>query len=275
MAMLAVKLALMLLAIVAFLMLVVRLLEPRLAFFPESGEMTSALPSGLAHTAFFVATSDGEQLRAWTLEGPEPRARIVYFHGNGGNLSIWEPILSGIARERYAVLAFDYRGYGTSSGTPSERGLYRDVQAIVDHAWRASTVRRPVVYWGRSLGSVMAAYAATLRPPDGLILEAGFPDAPTLLRGSPLLAFLSLFSTYRFPTSEFLRQVHAPVLVIHGDKDGIIPFAMGRRLFDGISGNKEFFTISGGDHNDAVPSDRVGYWRAVNAFIAGLPKAAP
>ena len=203
---------------------------------------------------------------------PEPRAQVVYFHGNGGNLSVWTPILAGIARHGYSVLAFDYRGYGVSTGRPSESGLYRDVDAVLERFWSATPQKSPVVYWGRSLGTAMAAYAATVRAPDGVILESGFPDARSLVRTSLPLAFLALFSTYRFPCAEFLRHVNVPVLVMHGDDDHIVPIALGRKLFDSCAGRKQFVTIRGGDHNDFMPNDPQVYWQAVHEFVASLSR---
>src|SRR5439155_1649334 len=85
----------------------------------------------------------------------------------GGNLSVWAPILANLTPHGYSVLAFDYRGYGLSTGRPSERGLYRDVDAVLDHAWHDADSRTPIVYWGRSLGTAMAAYAAS-RGPTGM-----------------------------------------------------------------------------------------------------------
>ena len=256
--------------VIAALAAAVWALEARFAFFPSAGESTTPTDFGVAYEKTSLATADGVSLRAWSMRHALPRASIVYFHGNGGNLSVWTPIIVGIHRQGYTVRAFDYRGYGASTGRPSERGLYKDVDAAIDWAWRGGG--NPVVYWGRSLGTTMAAYAATRRPPDGLILEAGFPDARALLRASPLLAFLGLFSSYRFPTAEWLSTVRSPVLVMHGDDDRVIPFEAGRALFDRIPGPKQFVTIKGGDHNDAAPPDPRAYWAAVNAFIASLTK---
>jgi fermentation-respiration switch protein FrsA (DUF1100 family) len=249
----------------------VRALESRFAFFPSPGESTTPTDFGVAFETTSLTTADGVTLRGWSLPHASPRARIVYFHGNGGNLSMWAPILVAIHRQGYEVRAFDYRGYGASTGRPSERGLYKDVDAAVEWAWGAGATA-PIVYWGRSLGATMAAYAATRRPPDGLILESGFSDARSLLRASPPLAFLSLFSSYRFPTAKWLATVQRPVLVMHGDDDRVIPFAAGRALFERIAEPKQFVTIQGGDHNDAVPPDPKAYWAAVEAFIASLAK---
>jgi uncharacterized protein len=116
----------------------------------------------------------------------------------------------------------------------------------------------------------MAAYGATVKKPDGIIIEAGFPSARAAIRGSPVLAALSLFSSYRFPAGEFLTRAPAPVLVMHGDRDSVIPFALGRELFDRIDGPKEFVAIPGGDHNDAAAPDAAAYWAAIDRFISNL-----
>jgi pimeloyl-ACP methyl ester carboxylesterase len=120
----------------------------------------------------------------WTLPHAVPRAAVMYFHGNGGNLSVWLPILAGVYKQGFTVHAIDYRGYGASTGRPTERGLYRDVDATLESISARLDRGLPLVYWGRSLGTTMAAYAASRRRPAGLILEAGFPDARSLLRAS-------------------------------------------------------------------------------------------
>jgi fermentation-respiration switch protein FrsA (DUF1100 family) len=267
--------AIALLGLLAALAVMVRAFEPRFAFFPLAGETTTPRDFGVRYEELTIPTRDGERLHAWLLPADTPRARIIYFHGNGGNLSVWAPILTNLPSHGYSVLAFDYRGYGLSTGRPGEQGLYRDVDAVIDGPWRDADRRTPIVYWGRSLGTVMAAYAASIRPPDGMILEAGFPDLAALARSSPPLAFLALFSSYRFPTAEFLRQVHSPTLVMHGDADTVVPFALGRALFERLAGAKHFVTIHGGDHNDLAPPDEPAYWGAVDAFISSVRVGRP
>jgi fermentation-respiration switch protein FrsA (DUF1100 family) len=265
-------------AVVVGLALFVRWVEPRMAFFPFPGEAETPRDFGVPFEAITIDTKDGERLRAWKMTPPAPqaaRARIVYFHGNGGNLSNWSPILAGVARRGHVVLAIDYRGYGLSTGRPTERGLYRDVDAALAVPWTEAEARLPLVYWGRSLGGAMAAYAATIRKPDGVIIEAGFPGLRAVARSSPVLAVLAVFASYRFPAGEFLNQAKAPVLMLHGDRDRVIAFALGRELFEQVTAPKEFVTIPGGDHNDEAAPDPKAYWAAIDRFIAALPRGAP
>lgn len=260
--------------LVAALIAVVRWLEPRIAFFPFPGEDETPRDSGLAYEAVTIQTSDGERLRAWVIPAPGARARILYFHGNGGNLSNWAPILAGIVRRGYSVTAVDYRGYGLSTGRPTERGLYRDVDALVARDWSEAERKVPLIYWGRSLGGAMAAYAATVRRPDGVIIESGFPDARSAVRQSRALAILSRLASYRFPAAEFLNRANAPVLVMHGDRDSVIPIELGQELFQQIREPKTFVVIPGGDHNDAVARDPGAYWSAIDRFITSGSRGA-
>jgi uncharacterized protein len=248
----------------------VRWAEPRLAFFPTTGELETPRDFGVAFDALTINTIDGEHLRAWMMRAPAARANVVYFHGNGANLSNWSPILTAIVRRGYSVFAFDYRGYGQSTGRPTERGLYRDVDAIVEQARSGRSESTPTIYWGRSLGATMAAYAATVQAPDGIILESGFVNARAAIRSSPILLLLSVFASYRFPTAEFVNRAKRPVLVMHGNRDGVIPFALGQELFNAVTVPKQFVVIEGGDHNDGVPRDAQAYWSAVDRFAADL-----
>ncbi len=248
----------------------VRRAEPRLAFFPLAGEDATPASFGVEFTASTITTADGERLRVWRLPRPNSLAEVVYFHGNGGNLSLWSDVLVGLWHEGFAVTAVDYRGYGLSTGRPSEAGLYRDVEATLDFVHREPRASAPLIYWGRSLGVAMAAYAATFRPPDGIVLESGFPSMRSVLETNPVLWLLSWVSSYRFPTAEFMSAVRHPTLVLHGDRDEVIPYRLGQRLYAGLPGPKVFQSIAGGRHNDPVPQEAESYWRGVRRFAANL-----
>lgn len=251
------------------LTVLVRLAEPFLAFYPFTGETRTPAEFGLAFDHVWLRTADSETVHGWWLPDEAARATVVYFHGNGGNLSLWNDILAAVRQRGLSVLAIDYRGYGRSTGRPTEAGVYRDADAVVQ--WLAEArPTEPVVYWGRSLGVPVAAYAASRRPPDGLIFEAGFPDVRTVLASSPVLWLLSWLGTYRFPTVQWMREVRVPVLVVHGDRDSIVPYRAGRRLFEALPEPKRFVTIRGGDHNDAEPAQPDVYWAEIDGFIDAL-----
>ena len=263
--------ALSILVAVVLLAALVRLVEAGFTFFPLRGEDRTPSDFDVEYTALTATTADGERLRVWHLPHAGARARVIYFHGNGGNLSLWADVLVELWRRRFEVVAVDYRGYGVSTGSPSERGLCRDVDAtlrLVDDRLTRDAI--PTVYWGRSLGAALAAYAASSRPADGVILEAGFPSARSVLETAPPLWVASWLSSYRFPTARWLQSVGEAKLVMHGDADRVIPYRLGRRLFDQIPGPKRMVTIAGGDHNDLVPREEAKYWSAVDDFVRSL-----
>jgi len=249
----------------------VRRVEARLAFFPLRGEDTTPQSHGVPYVPDTITTADGERVRVWRLPRADAIAEVVYFHGNGGNLSLWSDVLVGLWRQRFEIVALDYRGYGLSTGSPSEQGLYRDVEALLgaigDRPRRPDV---PLIYWGRSLGAVMAAYAANRRAPDGVVLEAGFPSMRAVLETNPLFWALSWASTYRLPTAEWMAGVRQPTLVLHGDRDGVIPYRLGQRLYATLPGPKTFVTIPGGDHNEPVPEDAAHYWGSIRKFVSSL-----
>jgi fermentation-respiration switch protein FrsA (DUF1100 family) len=247
--------------------LFVWLLEPRWpSFLPASDTPPIRTPS----RDLSIETSDGERLSAGG-SSRDARGEVVFFHGNGGNLSNWLPIAAGIHAQRLAVLIVDYRGYGASTGSPSESGLYRDADATLAVFWRElHRAGRPVIYWGRSLGGAPAAYATGVRAPDGVILESVFPDKASAIAGDPIFRILNLFSSWRFPTTKFLEKYRGPALVIHGDADRTIDPGLGRRVFDALQGPKRLLLIRGGDHNDVHDVDPRAYWEGVESFLSSL-----
>ena len=247
-------------------------LEPRMAFFPTAGVQETPAAAGVPFRDVHIETADGQQLHAWWMEHPSPRAQIVFFHGNGGNLSMWLDIFVQLWRRGFSVMAVDYRGYGASTGSASERGLYRDADATIrlfQHQFRRQGI--PVIYWGRSIGAPVAAHAAVGNAPDGVVLETPMPDARSVLRTNPVLWLLSFLSTYTFPTSRLLQKYHGPLLILHGDQDEIVPFAAGRRVFERApSVKKRLVAIEGAHHNDLHVADPGLYWSTIDTFVSEL-----
>jgi hypothetical protein len=197
---------------------------------------------------------------------------VLFLHGNAGNISHRGDSITIFASMGLSVLIFDYRGYGLSAGSPSERGLYKDADAA--WAWLtgdAGLAADDIVIFGRSLGAAVAAQLAARVTPAALILESGLDRARTLARAHyPLLADL-LPLRYRFPAADHAASVTCPVLVLHSPDDEIIPYRLGRRLYDAIPGPKRFVELEGG-HNDGFLRSQPRYQRTLEAFLDGLAR---
>ncbi len=252
--------------------LIVLRLEPRLAFYPEPGVQETPTEVSLPFTDVQIRTADGEALHGWWLEAPSARAQVIFWHGNGGNLSGWLPAIAGLRRHGFSVLAVDYRGYGASTGAPSERGVYRDADAtLAAFHERFERPGLPVIYWGRSLGSAVAAYTASRQAPGALVLETPFANLRAVVADRPVFWALSFFSSYSFPTARFLERYDGPLLVVHGDADSIVPFSVGRALFDAAhTSRKTFVTIPGAGHNNLHSTNPDLYWRSIAGWVDEL-----
>ena len=151
------------------------------------------------------------------------------------------------AREGLDTLLFDYRGYGRSEGKPSEEGLYLDGEA----AWRwAAERRQPVILYGESLGGAVAIELAVRHPPALLVAQSTFTSLREMAAAT--VPFGGLLARQRFSSLEKIRRVAAPVLIVHGDRDELVPYEMGRRLFEAAPGPKQLLTIPGAGHNDVL-----------------------
>jgi fermentation-respiration switch protein FrsA (DUF1100 family) len=254
------------------LKLLVLWMEPKVAFYPIRGIQETPALARLPFVDLRIPTEDGETLHAWWLEDPQARGQVVFFHGNGGNLSLWLDVIVEMRRRGLSVLALDYRGYGDSTGRPSEHGVYRDAAASIqlfDERLRKTNV--PLIFWGRSLGSPVAAYAASRKAPDGLLLETPMPHARALLGSNPIVWLLSFLSSYSFSTSTFVRPLDVPLLIVHGDEDSLVPYEAGKRVYaDAGSSRKTFVTIAGAGHNDLHATNPSLYWNAIDTFVSGL-----
>ncbi len=224
---------------------------------------------GLAFEDVRVAAEDGVGLHGWYVPGRRA-VTLFWCHGNAGNISHRVHNLRLLHdRLGVGVLLFDYRGYGQSEGTPSEVGTYRDARAF--RAWLRRREppphgeSRPVVYFGRSLGAGVAAWLAVEDPPTALILETPFTSVRAMANATvPGAGYL--FRT-RYDTLARIARVRAPVLVLHGDADEVVPFAYGRAVFAAAPEPKAFFAIPGARHNDTYVVGGEPYWQAWERFL--------
>lgn len=252
-------------AIVALLFL----FQSRLVYFPEIGRDIAATPQayGLDFESVNIATEDGETLHAWWVPAKDARGTILFFHGNAGNISHRIDYLLMFRRLGYATLIFDYRGYGKSTGSPSEEGTYRDAAA----AWRWLTQTRgigpgDIVFAGESLGGAVASWLAVRHAPRALVLLSTFTSAPDL--GAQVYPFIPvrLISRFSYDNLANLRQIKAPVLVAHSRDDDIVPFGHGKRIFEAASEPKQFLEMRGG-HNDGFVFMREEWVKALAGFL--------
>ena len=187
----------------------------------------------------------------------------LFLHGNAGNVTHRGAHMRAIAQAGSSVLVIDYRGYGRSQGSPSEKGLYADADAGYEYVARLG---KRVVIHGESLGSAVAVDLASRKPCAGLVLEAPFSSARAVAaRVLPLVGPLLIWS---YDAKSKIRSVKAPLLVIHGDRDEVIDYSLGRDLFEAANQPKEHRRVEGGHHNDILESAGPAYVEWLSAFYA-------
>jgi fermentation-respiration switch protein FrsA (DUF1100 family) len=219
-----------------------------------------------------IATADGERLVGWWLPPRDGKPVILYFHGNAstleGDVGRWRRI----AAEGAGFLAIDYRGFGGSTGAPTEKGLHQDAAAA--YGWLTKRVPADnIVIHGFSLGSGVAVRLASQRPARALVLEAPYTSIVDMAGQVTRIPVGSLVRD-RFMSSEAITKVHMPVLMIHGDRDSVIPFAQGQKLYSLAHGPKTFVRMIGSDHNTLVRDGAYDHiWRFLGLPVDGTTAA--
>lgn len=228
-------------------------------FSPERSEP----PAGFIETQ--IPTGDGETLVAWVSPPAPGKAIILYFNGNAGNLAARRPRFEAFVQRGFGVVAAGYRGSSGSTGKPSEAALIADADLLAS-AVPALAGPGPVIYYGESLGAAVAIALAVQVPPAALVLEAPFASLAEMsahLYGSAALARLA---KSRWPSRTRIAQVTAPLLVLHGEHDSLVPPAQGRAVFDAAaSRDKRFVLVAGAGHQDVWQPEAQ---RRLFAFLA-------
>ncbi|MEA3278706.1 MAG: alpha/beta hydrolase [Pseudomonadota bacterium] len=246
--------------------------QPGMIFFPLAALEMTPRDWGLDYEDVTLRTEDDVQLHGWFIPRSGSDRVLLFFHGNAGNISHRGESIAIFHRLGLNVFIIDYRGYGRSGGSPGEQGLYLDARA----AWRYLTDERGIspahiVLFGRSLGGVVAAELASVERPGGLILESSFSSAGDAARAIfPLLSWLVVLR-YRFDAAAYLQRVDCPVLVLHSPDDDIIPYRLGRKLYEAAPEPKRFVELRGG-HNQGFIVSQPAYEQALGEFIATLPR---
>ncbi|MEC4986240.1 MAG: alpha/beta hydrolase [Oscillatoria sp. PMC 1068.18] len=192
-----------------------------------------------------LTTSDRIKLAAVYLPHPNATYTLLYIHGNAEDLGDIQPVLQNLQKLGLSVFAYDYRGYGTSEGTPTERNADRDIQTAYDYLTQELKIPpNQIIVYGRSVGGGSAVDLAANQPVGGLILESTFTKAFRVLVAFPIFPF------EKFANLDKIKQVDCPVLVIHGKADEIIPFSHGEQLFAAAPEPKLFLWVEDAGHND-------------------------
>lgn len=245
--------------------------QDRLIYLPPGTPLVGTpADHSMLYEDVWLDTEDGERLHGWFVHtGPERSSRgvVLFFHGNGCNVSDHLSSLVLFHRLGLDTLIIDYRGYGQSSGRPDEQGTYRDAAA----AWHELTRARGIppghiIVAGRSLGGAVAAWVAQTYQPGALVLEATFTSLPDAAAEIYPLLPVRVLARYRYNTLARMADITAPVLVIHSRDDRLVPFSHGQRLFAAANQPAEFLELQGG-HNSAFTLSEEHYRAGLDGFL--------
>jgi fermentation-respiration switch protein FrsA (DUF1100 family) len=249
-----------------------RALMGALLYFPARELLEDPGDAGLEYEDVAIDTDDGERLHGWWVARKQTACagHVLFFHGNAGNIGDRVAVAELLAGAGFEVMLFDYRGYGQSSGKPDESGTYLDARAA-----RASLSERGdcdparLIYLGESLGAAVAAELAQSSPPRALILQSAFTSLRDVARRHYPIPRFVIPDAY--PTIDRINSIDAPVLVLHGDRDTIVPVAHGQRLFQAAGQPKQLYIFRGLGHSDLL---RAGshYVEVIAGWVDGLDR---
>ena len=266
----AIRLAvvLVMLAVAALVLRQMTVLDRQFIYFPERELIGIPSDVGLKFEEVVFSASDDVRLHGWFVPGNGDTV-LLWFHGNAGNISHrLDNIRMLHDRLGVDVFIFDYRGYGNSQGKPSEKGIYLDAEAAIEEVRQRQRGR--LVLFGRSLGCGVAVEMGARHSVDAVILESPFSSVKDMIRLAyplPPADIAVRLIEARYDSIAKISDVRAPVLVLHGDRDEIVPLGQSRRLFDAANEPKSFYTIEGAGHNDTYLVGGDPYIEALGRFI--------
>ena len=253
---------------------VTRLLLNSLLYFPSRSIGETPDRAGLDYRGLALDTDDGERLCAWWVGArTDSLGHLLLCHGNAGNIGDRVLHAAQLTAVGFDVLLFDYRGYGRSSGRPSEEGTYRDARAALARLLEQPGVDPArVFYLGESLGGAVALDLALERRPAGLALLSAFTGVREMgRRHYPFVPAALVPDAY--PALRRIHRLRVPLLVLHGDRDDIVPLSQGRALFEAAPGPKRMHVFPGRGHNDLVPLAGVEFARVIASWASALQRA--
>jgi uncharacterized protein len=231
------------------LLLLVYLGQRALQYFPERSR-TPPAAAGLPEAEEVVLdSSGGERVIVWHIPPRGEKPVVLYFHGNGGSLRVRVDRFRALAADGTGLIALSYRGYGGSSGRPTEKGLIDDALA----AYAFAAARYPasrLALWGESLGTGVAVALAAQKPVGRIVLESPFTSIADIAAQIYWFFPVRLLIKDSFRSDLLIGTITAPFLILHGDKDSIVPITLGDQLYKLITAPKRFVRFPGAAHND-------------------------
>ncbi len=249
------------------------ILDKLLIYFPQRDLSATPAEVGMDYSHVYLTTADGIQIHGWHVPG-ESDATLLWFHGNAGNISNRVDNIAVLNRlTGLGVLIVDYRGYGLSDGSPSEKGLYLDAEAAFDYLVSDLGLDpvEDIVLFGRSLGVGVAAEMATRHAVRCVILESGFTSIIDMAKGTYpdwFVYALMPFIDSRYDTLSKIDGIMSPVMIVHGESDEIVPFYMAEQLFEAAREPKRLHPVRGAMHNNLYERGGAAYFRTLKEFIA-------
>jgi len=248
--------------------------ESRLIFFPNyPGRLDGDWhPRGLNVEDVWLTASDGVKLHAWWIPDNKARFTFLAFHGNASNVANRAPTYEFLHGTHVNVFALEYRGYGRSEGKPSEVGVYRDAEAAYEYLVNSKGIdRKAIISYGQSLGTAVATHLATHRQVAGVVLEAPFPSASRVAhKVFWFLPGVSLLARGQFDTQTWLKEIRAPILIVHCNQDPVIPFQFGQEVYAAALPPKNFLQINGYCHEESSLIAPTQYRTALQQFLINL-----
>jgi hypothetical protein len=248
-----------------------RIIENQLIYFPPSYPEGFPPPQLIEPEIeeVWLLTEDGVKINAFYRSNPASKQVLLWFHGNAENIGYGLGHLRALAKIGVNILAVDYRGYGRSEGKPDEAGVYRDADAAYDYLQKQRHFRaRDIIIYGHSLGGAVAVDLASRRPCGGLIIQSSFTNARAMARRMFAIPLIAYVVKSRFDSLRKIREVHAPILIVHGTRDDVVPLAMGQQLFQTAPEPKRFYPIEGAGHNDLMEVGGESYISCLARFVA-------
>jgi hypothetical protein len=267
-------LTMVLVAVAAGILLAVvtlRIIENQLIYFPPrypEGFPPPETYEGEVENVWLL-TADGVRINAFYRSNPASKQVLLWFHGNAENIGYGLEHLRALAKIGVNILAVDYRGYGKSEGKPDEAGVYHDADAAYDYLLKQRHFRAEDIFiYGHSLGGAVAVNLASRRPCGGLIIQSSFASARAMARRMFAIPLIEYVAKSRFDSLQKIRDVHAPILIVHGTRDEVVPFRMGQQLFAVAPEPKRFYAIEGAGHNNLMEVGGESYLACLQRFIA-------